>query len=86
MTGCGAARFLKAGGPVGVPMRACCAAALVHAAHDPARAEDPPPSSASAADHPAPPAEIRPTPFVCRATDTPALRPGAVGAVAQAVR
>jgi len=29
---CGAARFLHARGPATVPMRACCAAALIHAA------------------------------------------------------
>ena len=29
---CGAARFLRSRGPAAVPLRACCAAALIHAA------------------------------------------------------
>ncbi len=32
MTRCGAAQFLRAGGPTAVPLRACCAAALIRAA------------------------------------------------------
>ena len=43
MTGplCGAATFLRPGGPVRVPFRPCCAAALVHAS----QAADPVPPS-----------------------------------------
>jgi hypothetical protein len=32
MTACGASLFLRADGPNAVPLRACCAAAIVHAA------------------------------------------------------
>lgn len=63
MTACGAAGFLVPGGPVPVPLRACCAAAIVRAsAH---------PSDLASAILP----EIRSAPFVCRVTDTPGLGP-----------
>jgi hypothetical protein len=38
---CGAATFLRPGGPVQVPFRPCCAAALLHAGRAP---ESPPPA------------------------------------------
>ena len=65
MTVCGAASFLPPGGPVPVPLRACCAAAIVRASAHPSDL-----ASAVSASAVAP--EIRPAPFVCRATDTPA--------------
>jgi hypothetical protein len=68
MTGCGAALFLRAGGPAAVPLRACCAAALLRAAAGPAQGG---PGRAAPS-----PAEVRPAPFVCRAAEPPVLAPG----------
>ena len=39
---CGAAAFLRAGGPVRVPFRQCCAVALLQAARDPGPTAAPP--------------------------------------------
>jgi hypothetical protein len=39
---CGAAAFLRAGGPVRVPFRQCCAVALLQAARDPGPTVAPP--------------------------------------------
>ncbi len=63
MTVCGAASFLVPGGPVPVPLRACCAAAIV-------RASAHPPDSASTVSP-----EIHPAPFVCRVIDIPTPAP-----------
>jgi hypothetical protein len=56
MTGCGAEVFLRAGGPAAVPLRACCAAALLER---PARIEPASPVRRAAEPHGEPALPLR---------------------------